>query len=158
MKVHICARARRAMENELSRYPNLETGGLLLGRSDGAGDIKIMEATDGGYRNTVHEEDEFAYDPEYQAHMCEVLCNIYDPPLQVVGVWHKHNIPGEIPFSRADEDIHAQLLENDYPCVSLLLEKTDCNAYNPRMFLLRSGGEHVDMEEHTLWYRRGVKK
>lgn len=146
------------MENELSRYPGLETGGLLLGRSDGAGDIKVMEATDGGYRNTVHKENEFGYDPAYQAHMCDVIGNVYDPPLQIVGVWHKHNAPSEIPFSRADEAIHAQLLENDYPCVSLLLEKVGNNAYDPRMFLLRSGGEHQDMQDHTFWYGKGVRK
>ena len=98
----IAPRAQRAMNNELARFPQTETGGLLLGHSDPAGGVRVWEATDGGYEKVLREESAFAYDREYVGHLCALLSGLYTPPLEIVGVWHKHNSPSSpVPFFRA---------------------------------------------------------
>lgn len=142
----ISMRAQTAMNNELRRFPETETGGLLLGYSDAKRGVQILEATDGGYLNVLHEEAAFEYDIPYVEHICTILSELYTPPLDIVGVWHKHNSISEIPFSLSDENIHRQLVENmPYPCVSVLFEKTDTlgekhEEYKMRIFELTSSG------------------
>ena len=80
----VSARARIAMENELCRFPDRETGGLLLGYSDTLQGICILEATDGGYQNTIHEPYCFQYDDAYVTHVCGILSEMYTPPLDIV--------------------------------------------------------------------------
>lgn len=139
----IAPRAQRAMNNELARFPQTETGGLLLGYSDPAGGVRVWEATDGGYEKVLREESAFAYDPDYVRHLCAVLSGLYTPPLEVVGVWHKHNSPSSpVPFSRADEKIHRQLVRGyDHPCLSVLFERTEEeDIYEMRVFHLTEEG------------------
>ena len=146
------------MEQELSRFPDTETGGLLLGYSEPESGISILEATDSGYQNTIHTPGSFQYDTTYEEHLCNLLSLLYQPSLQLVGVWHKHNSahPSDsLPFSSADEEIHRQLMENSYPCVSVLFEKTskgkDSIHYDTRIFLLSPNGKHRDITDVTVW-------
>ena len=144
-------RAKAAMQNELARFPEQETGGLLLGYADAA-HIEVLEATDGGYQNTVHEPDCFAYDVAYEEHLCGILSELYDPPLQLVGLWHKHNAIGIPHFSRADEAMHRQLLEGAaHPCLSLLFEKEQGSCYDVHVFLLSAENEPADITDRTVW-------
>ncbi len=130
------------MGNELARFPRTETGGLLLGYSDPAAGVRVWEATDGGYEKVLHEESAFAYDLDYVRHLCDILCELYTPPLEIVGVWHKHNGSSDIPFSRADEEIHRQLVEGyPHPCLSILFEGTGAeDVYEMRLFVLTKEG------------------
>lgn len=144
------------MENELARFPDTETGGLLLGYSDFHGGIHVAEAADGGYRNTIHESDCFAYDTDYEAHFCQVVGQLYTPPLEIVGIWHKHNRPSRIPFSDEDNALHRQLLQSSpFPCVSILFEKTESRgelaSYEARVFLLSEADQHIDITDSTNW-------
>lgn len=158
MNCVISRRARAVIESELGRFPDTETGGLLLGYSDPERGIRILEATDSGYRDVIHEAGSFQYDFAYEEHVCSILCGLYQPPLQLVGVWHKHNSvhsDNTIPFSGADEDMHRQLMENDCPCISILFEK--CSApdetvrYKAGVFLLSVGGAHRNITDSTVW-------
>ena len=141
-KYIISSRARKAMENELCRFPNLETGGVLLGYSDKEHGIQVLEVVDGGYQYVIREMHSFQYDNEYVIHLCEQIAELYTPALKVVGIWHKHNAQKEIPFSRADEDMHKQMLKlYDYPCISILYEKITSeteseSSHAVRVFLL----------------------
>lgn len=148
----ISARAQTAMEKELGRFPDVETGGLLLGYAD-AQRVVVLEATDSGYRNTIHEECCFSYDAEYEEHICGVLSELYDPPLDLVGVWHKHNSTASVPFSGADEKIHEQLLQGGTPRLSILYEKESGEEprYRVRVFCLSRGGDHRDRTDETVW-------
>ena len=146
------------MENELSCFPDTETGGLLLGYSELESGISILEATDSGYQNTIHTVGSFQYDAAYEEHLCNLLSQLYQPPLRLVGVWHKHNSVHSdvfLPFSLADEKIHSQLMENSCPCVSILFEKVNSSGtnihYNTRIFLLSQDGKHRDITDATLW-------
>lgn len=141
-------RAKTAIRNELARYPDTETGGLLLGYAHEAC-IEVMEATDAGYRNMIHEQDCFAYDAEYQVHLCSVLSALYDPPLELVGVWHKHNCASRIPFSNADEQIHRQLLQEHEKGLSILLEKEQNQpaTYRLRCFWLTRGAPYLEITD-----------
>ena len=143
----------------MSRFPDTETGGLLLGYADFQNGISVLEATDSGYQNGIHEVGSFAYDSVYEEHLCNFLRQLYRPPLQlVVGVWHKHNAVHSqhaIPFSRADEKIHHQLLENNGPCISILFEKSNepCEdiCYKTSVFLLSPDEDHQDITPVTVW-------
>ena len=144
------------MENELRRFPDTETGGLLLGYADPKQGIVVREATDSGYQNTIHEPCCFQYDNTYVAHICAVLSELYTPPLDVVGIWHKHNSTCAVAFSRADEEMHIQLLrQQDHPCLSVLFEKisggeTDEIQYNVRVFELGDLG-HINVSQQIQW-------
>lgn len=158
MRCTFSRRAQAVIEIELNHFPDTETGGLLLGRTAPGNDIYIIEATDSGYRNTIHTLGSFQYDTAYEEHLCNLLSLLYQPPLQLVGVWHKHNSahPNDsLPFSSADEKIHRQLMKNAYPCVSVLFEKTskskDSIHYDTRIFLLSSNGKHRDITNVTVW-------
>lgn len=159
-KMHcvISKRAQAVIEIELSRFPDTETGGLLLGYSEPENGVLILEATDSGYQDVIHEVGCFQYDIAYEEHLCSFLSQLYQPSLQLVGVWHKHNSvhsDNTIPFSSADENMHHQLMENDCPCVSILFEKS--NAYNDNVwykvsvFLLSTNGEHQNVTDSTIW-------
>lgn len=146
------------MKNELKRFPDTETGGLLLGYSESENGISILEATDGGYQNTIHTVASFQYDTAYEEHLCNILSQLYQPPLQLVGVWHKHNsahCDDVLPFSRADENMHSQIMENNCPCISILFEKINKEQnnihYNARIFLLSPSGKHRDITNSTVW-------
>lgn len=151
----LSARAQKAMDTELERFPNTETGGLLLGYSDSQGNAQILEATDSGYANTIHEAHCFQYDDAYEWHLCTVLSQLYDPPLDVIGIWHKHNAPSTIPFSHADDLMHQQLTEDDvFARFSILYEKTsgdsDACVYRQRVFLLSHDGVHRDVSSYIV--------
>lgn len=158
MQCIISRRARAVIEAELNLFPDTETGGLLLGYSEPGKDILILEATDSGYGDVIHETGSFQYDIAYEAHLCNFLSQLYQPSLQLVGVWHKHNAVhsgNSIPFSNADEDMHRQLMENDCPCISILFEKSDDHSegvrYKARVFLLSIDGKHQDITEGVIW-------
>lgn len=154
----ISKRAKAVMEVELSRFPDTETGGLLLGYSKPENGVLILEATDSGYRDVIHEVGCFQYDIAYEEHMCSLLSQLYQPSLQLVGLWHKHNAVHSdniIPFSSADENMHRQLMENNCPCVSVLFEKSSGHNENVRyktsVFLLSVNGEHQNITNFTIW-------
>lgn len=136
------------MRNELARFPDTETGGLLLGYVQEQ-HIQVLEATDAGYRDAVHEADCFAYDAAYEEHLCHVLSSLYDPPLELAGVWHKHNSVSEIPFSNADEAIHRQLLEEQNDGLSILFEKEQDQptTYRLRCFWLTRGAPYLEITD-----------
>lgn len=154
----ISKRAQAAMEQELGCFPDLETGGLLLGYSGPEQDILVLEATDSGYQNTIHEAGCFQYDAAYEEHMANVLSRLYAPQLRLVGVWHKHNAVHSdqgMPFSRADEKIHAQLMQNGCRCISILFEKDSRDgpqiSYKTTVFLLFPDGCHWDITDLVVW-------
>lgn len=158
MNCFISKRAQAVIETDLGRFPDTETGGLLLGYSESENGLFVLEATDSGYQNTVHTVGSFQYDNAYEEHLCNFLSQLYQPPLTLVGVWHKHNSAhsgNELPFSHADELIHRQLMESHHSCISILFEKTNESGndihYNARVFLLSSHGKHRDITNGTVW-------
>lgn len=158
MRCVISRRAQAVIEIELSRFPDTETGGLLLGYSEPGHGVLILEATDSGYRNVIHEAGCFQYDIAYEEHLCGLLRQLYQPSLQLIGVWHKHNSVhsgNAIPFSGADENMHRQLMENSWPCISILFEKSsDHNEdirYKASVFLLSADGAHQNITDSTIW-------
>lgn len=153
----ISRRAQTVIEIELSRFPNTETGGLLLGYSEPGG-VHVLEATDSGYQDVIHEIGCFQYDIAYEEHLCNLISQLYQPPLQLIGVWHKHNSVHSnnvILFSRADENMHRQLMKNDNRCISILFEKSGRASasvrYKSSVFLLSASGEHKNITSSTMW-------
>lgn len=147
-KAILSERAKKAMKNEISRFPYLETGGLLLGYYHENDDVlHVIEATDGGYHKVIHEEIAFQYDVDYVTHVCDILIHLYEPELQIIGFWHKHNQQCKVHFSLADEKMHDQLLEmSNHPCLSILYEKTAEDEYDVLIFLL-DNNQCIQIEE-----------
>lgn len=152
IKTGISSRAYKAIQNELGRHPDTETGGLLLGY-EVKNKILVVEATDSGF-HAIHEEHTFVYDQEYEQHFCETISCLYEPPLKLVGLWHKHNqFGGEWPFSYADEEMHEQLLTLcGSHCLSILFERQDAENYAMRVFSLTHDGEHVEVTNSCELY------
>jgi len=139
------------MQLELSKYDDVETGGILLG--DFKDDTLIIhEATDAGYENVVREKAMFQYDHDYVSHVASILSALYTPALFVAGVWHKHNRASEgEPFSYADELMHKQLQHTDLqPAISVLFEKCEDDVYDMRVFLLDVSGNHKQIEPEIV--------
>lgn len=42
------------------------------------------------------------YDADYEEHLCSYLSDLYEAPLELVGVWHKHNRLGSSPVPSLD--------------------------------------------------------
>ena len=127
LTLNICQRALRSMQCEIGRYPTVETGGILLGYVSET-ELKIVEAIDGGYKKVIREAGRFRYDIEYVEHLCEIISTLYSPPLELVGVWHKHNHSDSPMFSYEDCNIHHELLSiTQHKICSILFQKQPNN-------------------------------
>lgn len=145
--IFISRRALCFMNNELLRYPYDETGGLLLGYTQAEFGICniVVEATDAGFQNVIHEKYTFEYDAQYEEHIANILSSLYNPPLELIGVWHKHNNVSETKFSEADKEMHRKLLAiTNHPCFSILFEKESDERYRFNIFSLSVSG-HKDV-------------
>lgn len=125
-KVMLSGRAEKVMENDISYYSDMvETGGVLLGYSMKNRNITVVEAIDGGYK-ARREVARFEWDVEYVEHLAAQIAGIYPEPVEVVGVWHKHNLYRESDvFSQADMKMHEEIMRsaNKNEIVSVLYQK-----------------------------------
>ena len=137
-------RAYRQMTYEIERSRELETGGVLLGWLYGE-ELRIVEAIDGGFR-AESTKYSFAYDEQYVLHLMERLMSLYTPPLQLVGLWHKHNSFHERPFSHADMDLHKQMYEiAGGQAVSCLFQKRADTSYEMGTYRLERDGDYFEI-------------
>ena len=134
-------RAMRLMEAELRLHEREETGGFLLGYVRDTQRLEILEAIDGGFCQVKRTRNSFQYDAEYVQHLSTILCNAYDPPLSLLGMWHKHCHQMEPVFSLADDALHTQLMQmNDGTCVSVLFQQSEIRVeeYRIRVFVINA--------------------
>lgn len=127
--VKIEKRAIALIKQDILRHEGVETGGILLGYRNDHNCFIIMEAIDGGY-NAVHKSNRFKYDYLYAKHLSQIISELYDPQLDVIGVWHTHVNVYNPPFSIADKEMHLRLVnicKNDI--VSLLIQIKDEEYY-----------------------------
>ena len=152
MQITISARAMKRMQNELSSWPGVETGGVLLGykRKDS---IIIIEAVDGGYEKAIREPGRFQYDHKYVQHVCNQIINQYEPPLDLVGLWHKHNHSYSPLFSDEDMELNDQLCSLvKGTCCSILFQKRleHCEEYLMRTCLVELGKKIIEVESKSI--------
>ena len=141
----ISKRTMNLMRLELSLFSDVETGGILLGYSNST-DISVYEATDGGYKNVIHEAGKFEYDAEYVEHISNHISMLYQPQLELIGIWHKHNHANDPALSHADRKLGRQirqLLGKD--AISILFQKQDCDTYKMRIFVVNSSLRHREI-------------
>lgn len=83
-------RAKQKIKRELRRYPELETGGILLGVNVG-GILIVIDTTSSG-ENSTHEKCRFEMDMSFALNevnsVIEKYCLL---DLRIVGIWHNHN-------------------------------------------------------------------
>ncbi len=152
--VEISARAMQEMKCELSSWPDVETGGVLLGYNTGRKTI-IIEATDPGYRNVIREKGKFAYDNDYVEYVATRISHLYDPPLRLVGVWHKHNHSFDPIFSEEDNSIHNRICDiTKSECCSILFQKNtqNDNMYIMRVCIIQSNMDFVEINPQHIKY------
>lgn len=145
-QVKISKRAYASMLCELEEYPKVETGGVLLGYS--YNDCwNIIEATDPGI-HAVRKPAEIQCDMAYLEHTVNILNRIYNPPLEQVGVWHKHNHSYNPPFSEIDKKVHVQLASaKSHNIVSILFQKeNEMDEYSMHMFVCDNLGNTKEIE------------
>lgn len=93
-------RAWTALLAEVYKKLSTETGGILLGYRNGDYWI-VVESLDPG-PNSIFQVAYFEYDQNYVTHLTNRIRNYYDPPLDILGLWHRH--PGSFDqFSGTDD-------------------------------------------------------
>lgn len=127
MKYSFEKKARVTLIEDLMRYQDVETGGVLLGYVD-ENEMRIVETVTGGEK-ALREPGAFEYDYIFVETVCENLSLKYNPPLSLVGLWHKHNHTLEPAFSMADKDMHEKLLELCDKGISCLFQKREDGKY-----------------------------
>lgn len=101
MKVMFTERAYISVLSETAEKIHTETGGIFLGYRNG--DIwHIVESIDPGPKS-VFEVAYFEYDQKYVNHLSQKIARLYNRPLELLGLWHRH--PGSFnQFSRTDNE------------------------------------------------------
>ena len=104
--VVISERAYKSVLAETFTHGDSETGGILLGHFVN-GVWYIIECVDPGLI-TVNKITNFRYDEKYVNHQIKKISRLYNYPLTILGIWHRH--PGSMDtFSSTDLssiDIH----------------------------------------------------
>lgn len=118
---------KKSFMEELNRYLYLETGGVLLGYC--SEDCIYVKESIGGGKKAIREPAFFQFDYAYVEKACANICAKYNPPLTLVGVWHKHNHDLDPAFSKADYDMHKKLSDQYKDVISVLFQKGHNNEY-----------------------------
>lgn len=120
--VFLLKRAKNDIKRELRRYPEMETGGVLLGCRLGAV-LLVLAATSSGEKS-LHERCRFEMDMEHAVSAANAIIEEYRAlNCRVVGIWHNHNNDCRI-FSYDDiqtNSAYARL--NSFGVVSVLVTK-----------------------------------
>lgn len=104
LRVHFTPRAWTSVLSETLTEVRTETGGILLGRRRG-NDWVVVESIDPG-PNSVFQMAYFEYDQPYVTHLANRIARLYEEPLEVIGLWHRH--PGSFDrFSGTDDGTNA---------------------------------------------------
>ncbi len=152
MIVTFSARSLALIQYELSLFPDLETGGILLGHIDKS-IINVIEAIDGGFDNAVRKTGSFQYDSKYVEHVANHVRILYNPPLELVGVWHKHNHSLDPGLSFSDESIGREMRRiTNQDCISVLFQKHGSfgEEYLVKVFQINSKFNHVLIEQDSI--------
>ena len=86
--VHFSNRSFSALISEAVNHSDTETGGVLLGHSSG-NHWYVLETVNSGPKSSFSPIS-FTYDQEYINYESNRLANIYDNPLELLGLWHQH--------------------------------------------------------------------
>jgi integrative and conjugative element protein (TIGR02256 family) len=89
IQIIISEAALKYMENEISRGPSLETGGILIGYDDQAGRIYVETASGPGPK-AIRETASFSRDVEYCQAIVDDNYRKYGDKGLYVGEWHYH--------------------------------------------------------------------
>ena len=88
MKAIFSNRAYTAVMAETTEKVETETGGLCLGPV--VDDTwYIIEAIDPG-PNSIFKVTYFEYDQKYTQHLINKIAKLYNEPLTLIGLWHRH--------------------------------------------------------------------
>lgn len=90
------------------KYKTVETGGILLGYKKEKY-WHVVETVLPG-KAAFRKSNCFSYDSEYLEMKANEIALLYDEPLQLLGVWHKHPIADFI-FSREDQIMHNRYMD-----------------------------------------------
>lgn len=107
-RVIFSTRAHAAIVAEThEQHPN-ETGGILLGHHS-AGRWHVIEAIDPGPAARFSPTT-FEYDTPYVTHLSRKVADLYERPLSLIGLWHRH--PGSFDrFSGEDDQTNRRYAE-----------------------------------------------
>lgn len=105
MKVIFSDRAYASILAETTEKIKTETGGLFLGAVD-HDQWYVVEAIDPGPKS-VFQVAYFEYDQAYTQHLINKIANLYEAPLSLIGLWHRH--PGSFDqFSSTDDGTNSK--------------------------------------------------
>jgi len=96
-----------------------ETGGVFIGHREGD-TWYVIESIDPG-PNSIFRAAYFEYDKDYISHLVNKIVRLYEKPLSLIGLWHRH--PGSLStFSSTDDETNIDYARlNKGGAVSLLV-------------------------------------
>lgn len=136
-------RAYIAILKETQVHISTETGGIFLGRVDG-NKWYILESLDPGPKS-VFLTTYFEYDHKYLEHLISKTNYLYEKPLRILGLWHRH--PGAFNvFSSTDDGTNYKFAQlNKEGAISALINlepETTLTVY------------HVESERKNVVYEK----
>ena len=126
-KVHVHPRALARMQEEVSRWPDVETGGVLMGRlsevSRAAHVVDVLEAPEDSRRAS----DEFVLGTAGLRQRMREYSETVDWSLYCLGTWHSHVSPGG-PSAKDRATARAVALARLTPSIFLIMTPTEFHA------------------------------
>ena len=126
-RVHVHSRALSKMQEEVSRWPDVETGGVLMGRlsevSRVAHVVDMVEAPEDSRRAS----DEFVLGTEGLRQRMREYSETVDWSLYCLGTWHSHVSPGG-PSAKDRATARAVALARLTPSIFLIMTPTGFHA------------------------------
>ena len=98
-------RAFTAVMAETTEKIKTETGGLFLGTVEND-TWYIIETIDPGPKS-IFKVTYFEYDQKYTEHLINKIAKLYDKPLELIGLWHRHPCSFDV-FSQTDDGTNAK--------------------------------------------------
>jgi integrative and conjugative element protein (TIGR02256 family) len=93
----------QAMDAEVRLFPDIETGGVWLGRWEG--DVCFITHHIGPGENALRKAYSFSYDAAHVSREAEKLLQDTAEPLKLIGYWHTHH-SGNAAFSEGDAELN----------------------------------------------------
>ena len=79
---------------------------------------------------------------ESMVYYASLLMDLYEEPVHVIGIWHKHNHNYNPPFSEEDNLVHQRLVEQtENDILSILFQKEPEGSYVMKVFRYNRKGQ-----------------
>lgn len=143
-KVIFSKRAYTALCTEFHMFDSEETGGVFIGYYEDNIYYVVESVFSGPYAK--HTSAEYIYDYEYVNYQVNMLAEMYEKEIDVIGIWHSHVTSS--PFSIADERTNLQFAQlNEYGGLTCLIDIQNKHFF---VYMVSPEGEYASLAYEVL--------